>query len=489
VLYPGAGEEQAAEEELNETRMTQPALFVVEYAMARQLEKWGMRPEVMIGHSLGEYVAACLAGVMSVEEGLRLVSRRGALMQEAGRGGMVAVMMSEEEWEERIRWKGLSLAAVNGPNQVVISGEEEEIEGLIEELKSEGREWRRLKSRQAYHSRMMEEAAERYVGEVEKVKLRRGEIEFISNVSGRVAKEEEVRDARYWGRQMRECVRFGDGLEELMRRSGLILVEVGPGETLSRLARRRGGRGGRRGGQGIISTMRGERGDGDDREYLTRAMGRLWMAGVEIEWKGYYEGERRRRVNLPTYPFERQRYWIEARRGERKESGEEQERGEREGARTEQVEPADQVSGSFAPSHPRPKLSTVYTVPANDREVAIAAIWQAALGVDKVGANDNFFELGGDSLLAIRVISQLKEEFKVDIPVAGLYERLTPRSVAALIGSLLEEDSSVNEPDDDSTNRSDRVLQRRRFQEERRLGRRRAQAEPTEAQAGSEWRE
>jgi phthiocerol/phenolphthiocerol synthesis type-I polyketide synthase E len=309
ALYPPAGKEAEAEEELNETRITQPALFVVEYALARQLEKWGIKADAMIGHSLGEYVAACLAGVMRIEDALSLVSRRGELMQEAGGGGMVAVMMDEAEAEEMIKGSGLGIAAVNGPRQVVISGENREIDKLIEELGKEGRvNNKRLKTRQAYHSRMMAAAAASYVKEVEKVKLRPGRIEFISNLSGKVARAEEVTDAFYWGRQMRECVRFGEGIEELAKSPGVIFLEVGPGEVLSKLVSQSASRAAN---HVIIPTMGDLTETQTDSANLAMAIGKLWMAGAEIDWGGYYEGEERRKVSLPTYPFERRRHWID----------------------------------------------------------------------------------------------------------------------------------------------------------------------------------
>jgi phthiocerol/phenolphthiocerol synthesis type-I polyketide synthase E len=345
LLYPPPGKEQEADAELNETRITQPALFVVEYAMAKQLEKWGVRPDAMIGHSLGEYVAACLSGVMGIEDALRLVSKRGELMQEA-RGGMAAVMMGEAEARERINGNGLSIAAVNGRRQVVISGPEAAIENLIEELRKEGIVNKRLKTKHAFHSQLMEGVAARYVEEVRKVELKEGEIEYISNVSGKMARAEEMTDPKYWGLQLRECVRFGDGIEELAKRPGLILLEVGPGASLSGLARLGAARAADR---TTISTMRNPAETHNDAEYLTTAIGKLWMAGAEIDWASYYEGEKRRRVSLPTYPFERQRYWIEARR--------EEEAGGRKGGRGKAIGKRSDVSEWFyAPGWRRREL-------------------------------------------------------------------------------------------------------------------------------------
>jgi acyl transferase domain-containing protein len=467
LLYPPAGKEREAEEALNETRITQPALFVVEYAMAKQLERWGIRPGAMIGHSLGEYVAACLAGVMRIEDALWLVGRRGEMMQEVKGGGMVAVMMNEADAEERIRGRELDLAAVNAPQQVVISGEEGSIDELIEEFKREGRWSKKLKTGQAYHSRMMGAAAARYVEDVGKVKLQASEMVVVSNVTGKPVRAGEMTDPGYWGRQMRECVRFSEGIEELTKGPGAILLEVGPGETLSKLVRRDARRAADR---VIISTLRSPTESLDDCGSLTIAIGKLWMAGAEIDWERYHEGEKRKRVVLPTYPFERQRYWIEA--GGRVEEG-----GEKEEVAAGRLEAMADAAGGSASLHPRPTLSNAYLAPGNDREKTIAALWQVALGVEKVGIDDNFFELGGDSLIAIHVISQLKEEFRVEIPVASLYERLTIRSVAALIGSLKGEDGLVNESGAYSIDRDDRVLQRKRFQGAQLLRRRGGQTD------------
>ena len=473
VLYPAAGKEREAEAVLNETRITQPALFVIEYAVAKQLEQWGIRPDAMIGHSLGEYVAACLAGVMSLEDALWLVSKRGKLMQEVGGGGMVVLMASEAEAEKWIKGKSLSLAAVNGPRQIVISGEEEAILELTAELNREGKAAKRLKTNHAFHSTMMMEISARYVEEVERVQLRPGKIKYISNVSGKPARAEDVTDAEYWGKQIRKCVRFSEGLAELMGRPG-ILLEVGPGESLSKLARQNTALAA---GSVVISTMRNSKELRDDSEHLTAALGKLWMAGAAIDWNGYYRGERRRRVSLPTYSFERQRYWIES-RAEIKRADGSLEIGGGEDPAAPEIKDHSATADRTAPLHSRPELLNAYVAPVDDREQMIAAVWQRALGVDRVGVNDNFFELGGDSLIAVQVISQLKEEFKVEIPVASLYESINIRSLAGLIGSLNGADELAGQSGADHSGRSQRVLQRKQFQEGQRLKRRTGPNDP-----------
>jgi len=311
VIYPGPGKEEEAGEKLNDTRLTQPALFVVEYSLAKMWEWWGVEAAEMIGHSIGEYVAACLAGVFSLEEALRLVTIRGALMQEMREGRMLVVQKGEEEVKKYLR-EGLWIGAVNGPNLVLVSGELEEVERLEAELAGEGVVTRKLKTKHAFHSGMMEEAAKRFVEEVKKVNLKEPKLKYISNVSGKWIKKEEATAAEYWGRQMREAVRFGDGVEEINREKGRILLEVGPGRGLATIARWHPKKAA---GQVVLNTLPREEEREEELEQVKWTLGRLWVAGQEVKWGNYYDGEKKRRVALPTYPFERQRYWIEPRPG------------------------------------------------------------------------------------------------------------------------------------------------------------------------------
>ena len=288
LLYGGEKGRQEAEKILEETEVTQAALFAVEYAGVKLLESLGVKAGAMIGHSLGEYVAACVAGVMSEEEAVRMVSVRGKLMQRQERGAMVGVMMSEEEMRGRLRG-GVSISAVNGSKQVVIGGREEEIEGMREEMRREGIESVRLRTSHAFHSRMMEGARRELEEEVRKVRLREPKVRYISGVSGGWVREGEVTQAEYWGRQMVERVRWWEGAKEVLKIEGGVMLEVGPGEGLKRLMRREGGR-----GVVIESTMRGEGEEVEDEEKLMGAIGRMWVEGVKVEWGGMYEGERER---------------------------------------------------------------------------------------------------------------------------------------------------------------------------------------------------
>jgi non-ribosomal peptide synthase protein (TIGR01720 family) len=318
VLYPGAEHSEGAAAKLNETDLTQPALFVLEYALARLWMEWGVRPEAMIGHSIGEYVAACLSGVFTLEEALGLVAVRGRLMQSAERGAMLAVGLPERETEAMIAGTGLSVAAVNSPQQCVVSGSVEAVEEMLTKLYEREVNVTRLPATRAFHSTLMESVASAFAEHLRRITFKPPQIPFISNVTGQWITDREATDAGYWRRQLRERVRFSDGLRELMKEGERVFLEVGPGQTLSRLAKRQAGEqrdaaGERKGEVSIVSSLRQESDRRSDEEQLIKALGQLWASGVEVHWEGFYAHERRQRVQLPTYPFERQRYWIERR--------------------------------------------------------------------------------------------------------------------------------------------------------------------------------
>ena len=314
ALYPRPGEEERAAERLQETFLTQPALFVVECALARLLMSWGLQPAAMIGHSVGEYVAAHLAGVFTFEDALALVAARGCLMQSMPRGAMLAVPASEEAVAAHLGAE-VSLAAVNAPGACVLSGTVAAIEALEAGLAARGVMSRRLRTSHAFHSSMMDPILDPFREQVERTIRRPPQWPFLSNVSGTWIGAEEATDPGYWSRHLRGCVRFADGLATLQRdRAGIARLEVGPGNALATLARQQPA------GSGTVAcSLRHPRETENDRAFALRAVGRLWLSGVRIDWAGMADGERRRRVPLPTYPFERQEYRVppstEARHG------------------------------------------------------------------------------------------------------------------------------------------------------------------------------
>ena len=308
LIYPEPERAAEAAAKLGRTAYTQPALFVIEYALARQWMQWGVAPSAMLGHSLGEWVAACLADVVTLEQALELVALRGRLMAEMAPGAMLAAALPESLAAEYLS-ADLSLAAVNAPGACVLSGPSDAVQEVEAALGGRGIHTQRLATSHAFHSAMMDRAMARFADHIaDRVTLRPPGIPFISNVTGTWIEPRAALDPEYWGRQMRETVRFADGVEELCRAPNAVLLEVGPGHTVGRLARQHPALDGR---QHVLSTLDSSPG-GDALAAMMSALGDLWLHGVEPDWQGFHAFEQRRRVALPTYPFERQRYWIEA---------------------------------------------------------------------------------------------------------------------------------------------------------------------------------
>ncbi|GET37655.1 beta-ketoacyl synthase [Microseira wollei NIES-4236] len=291
-------------EQLKQTYITQPALFAIEYALAQLWMAWGVHPQALIGHSIGEYVAATIAGVFTLEEALKLVAIRGQLMQQLPTGKMLSVALSEEEVKPLLGDE-LAIAAINSDRLCVVSGAEDAIARLQDRLTSQNINCRQLHTSHAFHSAMMNPIVETFAEEVKKVNLKSPKIPFISNVTGTWITAAEAVDPNYWAKHLRETVRFAAGIAELLKQPR-ILLEIGPGRTLSTFAKQHHNQ-----EQIVLTSVRHPQDLQSDMAFLLNTLGRLWLAGVQIDWSGFYAKERRYRVPLPTYPFERQRYWIE----------------------------------------------------------------------------------------------------------------------------------------------------------------------------------
>jgi acyl transferase domain-containing protein len=308
ILFPEAAEIETAKLRLNQTINTQPALFVVEYALAKLWMSFGVNPEAMIGHSIGEYVAACLAGVLSLEDAVALVAARGRLMQQAPAGAMLAVDLDEQE-ATSLLGETFSLAAVNGPGRCVLSGPQKEIDELEKALAAKGVSTHRLLTSHAFHSQLMEPILPAFVAQVRQVSLNTPRIPFISNVSGSWITPAEAVEADYWAKQLRHTVRFAAGIAELRSDPDRVLLEVGPGHSLTSLARRSFPT---TPANDVVNSLQHAQGSQPDEAHLLKSVGQLWLAGVDVDWQRLHAGDKRRRLPLPTYPFERQRYWIDS---------------------------------------------------------------------------------------------------------------------------------------------------------------------------------
>ena len=306
LLFPASGSGEEEGRALERTELAQPALFAVEHSLARLWMTWGVRPAALLGHSVGEYVAACLAGVFTLPQALALVAARGRLMQGLPPGAMLSVQLSEAELLPLLGGE-LSLAAVNGPMACVVSGPAKDMVMLERRLDARGARHRRLHTSHAFHSAMMDPILDIFEAEVAKLDPQPPKLPWVSNLTGTWIKASEATNPGYWARHLRGAVRFADGVRALFDEPGRILLEAGPGNTLATLARQNVPA-----RQGLIlSCLPHPREVRQDGAAVLQVLGRLWLAGVEIDWERFAADERRHRVRLPLYPFERQRYWLE----------------------------------------------------------------------------------------------------------------------------------------------------------------------------------
>jgi acyl transferase domain-containing protein/acyl carrier protein len=291
---------------LDQTAYTQPALFSLEYSLARLWMSWGIKPEIAMGHSVGEYVAACVAGVFSLDDGLRLIASRARLMQGLPQGGAMAAVLAEEARVRSVLDPGrqdVSIAAVNGPRHVVISGACPAVEKAAAALEKAGVETKMLNVSHAFHSPLVEPmlaAFERAAAEVTYAPPR---LDLVSNVTGELVTSDTIRPG-YWCRHAREPVRFADGIQTLHRQGYDIFVEIGPKPTLLGMGRECLTNGA---GLWLPSLRQGQ----SDWGQLLHSLARLYASGAQVDWSAFDHDYERRRVELPTYPFQRQRYWLE----------------------------------------------------------------------------------------------------------------------------------------------------------------------------------
>ncbi|MDM8515211.1 SDR family NAD(P)-dependent oxidoreductase [Desulfobacterales bacterium HSG16] len=300
----------------------QPAIFVIEYALSQLFMKWGICPAAVTGHSLGEYAAACVSGIFNLDDALKLVCRRGKLINDLPPGAMIAVPMPEEDIKSYME-PSLCFAAVNTPKRCVISGPLDAINRIANRFEKDGVQPVRLKTSHAFHSSMIEPAIKPFADFFEGIDFGNIKIPMLSSVSGSWLKNEQVNNPEYWTNQMRSTVRFKEVIEKIFENNNgedsPVLLEIGPGTTLAGIVRSHPAT---PCDHPVITSTRHPKiiSDTDnkmaDTVHITEAVGKLWAAGADIDWEGFYDGSRHYRVPLPSYPFERKRYWIEEKKSE-----------------------------------------------------------------------------------------------------------------------------------------------------------------------------
>jgi amino acid adenylation domain-containing protein len=427
VLFPANAAAGAAA--LMETRLAQPALFITELAMARLWMEWGVVPKAMAGHSLGEFVAAVVADVMNREDGLRLVAARGRLMQQMERGAMLSVRLGEERISALLDER-LSIAGSNSPSLCVVSGPMDAIEELEKRLERESVGCKRLRTSHAFHSAMMDPMLDAFEDEVSRVTFHAPSIPYVSGVTGTWMKAEDAITPSYWRDHCRKPVRFADAAALLLDMPGAVLLEVGPGQSLTTLAhQQRSNR-----ATPIVASMPERDAEAAASGTMLEALGRLWSAGIQPQWDRVWSHEHRKRVSLPTYPFERKKHWIDP---------------------PAHILPADaprQAKAALNEAETQAEKGIDMAIEANriapERRLRlqpmVASLFEELSGIatGPESLDTSFLELGFDSLFLTQATQAVQRRFGVKVTFRQMVEQYASiRSLADRLDSILPADA------------------------------------------------
>jgi len=405
-----------AVERLQQTSLAQPAIFTMEYALAKQWMSWGIRPQAMLGHSVGEFVAACLADVFSLSDALALVAARGRMMQELPHGKMLSVRAPSEKIQQYLKPE-LSVAAVNSPNLCVIAGPENNICELAQSLNSAGIPSKQLRISHAFHSAIVDPILEPLTELIKKIPLRAPSIPYVSTLTGEWITNAQATDPLYFARHCRETVQFSAAVRRLQADQSWCLLEVGPGQSLTTLARQH--EQGSAHSLTALSSLADAAVKQNEMAAVLSALGRLWQSGNEPDWDELYEGQMRRHVSLPTYPFERKRYWVD---------------------------PPNKNSNSERTVEVRPVPTQVTRQNRKDRlRDELISLLQELSGMDIDHAEAaTFLEMGFDSLFLTQVAQALESKYATKIKFVQLLDDLaTIERLSAYLDSVLPAEKAV----------------------------------------------
>ncbi len=414
ILYP-----TDTTDDIHQTCYTQPTLFVVEYALAQLWISWGVQPTAFLGHSIGEYVAACLAGVINLADALGLIALRGRLMQSVPGGDLLAVPLTETEAKT---WCSdtVSLAVINAPKRCVLAGDPDAIAQVKDALRADGIKGTVLHTSHAFHSHMLEPILPAFADYLRTIELHAPHTPYLSNLRGDWITPEDATSVDYWVGHLRHTVRFADNAARLAAGSVDIALEVGPGRVLSTLIRQNPATPAT---CTLLHSLPDRKSKTAESQHLLHTLGQIWLQGAPIDWTAVYTHERRRRVPLPGYPFARQRYWLD---------------------RPEQT---PEVAPNQSATIPVPDQSTLTTNPepptADDLYQALAELWRNSLGTEVITTDTDFFAAGGDSLLATQLIAQVNATFHIKLDTHVLLQAATPGQLAQHITSAQHVTSSV----------------------------------------------
>lgn len=418
ILYPSPSNETSKGEKLYQTDIAQTLLFSFEYALAKLLIKWGIRPWALIGHSIGEYTAACIANVISLEDALRLVASRGRLIEGNSSGAMLSIPLPEKELQALLPDE-LSVTAVNSSSRCVVSGSHKAIDAFEGQMKKQGYDTKRLHTSHSFHPATLDPILKEFGKIVQGIPLNTPAIPYISNVTGKWISDDEIGSPTYWIKHLRETIRFSDGLQELFKQPNAIFIEVGPGSILSSFALQHKDK---ESHHTILNLVKHPKEKTSDIYYLFNKIGLLWTLGVEMDWHEFHAGKHRTRVSLPSYPFERERFdfgiidWK--------------------AFRVDGIEQPVVIETHKTDSlDSRKDFPETYIAPQDQVKKTVIEVFQEFLGRDKISTHENFFELGGDSLNIPKILNKLYDKLHVEVTFEEFF---TNSSIDALEQKIME---------------------------------------------------
>ncbi|MGE5343095.1 MAG: amino acid adenylation domain-containing protein [Candidatus Omnitrophota bacterium] len=444
ILYPTRERSlvSSASAEMNHPEIFPLALFIVEYSLAQLMIGWGIKPHAMIGYSLGEYTAACVSGVFSLEDALKILIVRGRLIAGLPAGTMLSIPLTANELMPLLDNR-LSLAIDNGPS-CIVAGPDAALDAFQQKLKERHCLCMRVPNSYAGHSRMMEPILKEFESHLRRVNFHPPQIPYMSNVTGNRITVEDALDPTYWCRHLKQTVRFADGIDRLKKEPDAIFIEIGPGRDLTTLLTRynetkENESKENKNSSRAVNLIRPQQQPIPDDFYLLNQMGRLWLHGVSFDWNGFYGDVKPHRMPLPGYPFQRQRLWFDH-------SLFKLVRDMFSGKNISPLSPTINDSSPFLrdPRDLREKLEqgimtqrsewgTPYIPPSTETERILASIWESFFAVQPLGIDDDFIELGGDSIKAISLRSRIHQALNVEVPLPEFFAQETIKKLAAFI--------------------------------------------------------
>ncbi len=410
-------------DKIHDTQYAQPLLFLVEYALAKTFMHWGIIPTHMIGHSLGEYVAAAIGEVFTFEEGLKLIVKRATLMNSAEKGSMLAALGNIETLKQ-LKPTTVDIAAINTSTSIVFSGKTKAIKDFEEVLKSKDIKTKILKTSHAFHSESMDSILDDFKKAFDTITLKEPKIAYISNSTGTYIKPEEATAADYWVSHLRNSVNFKKGIDTLLANEKTVYVEIGLGSTLINMVKEQSET-----KVSGFSTLASKKDTDSDALKIQNTLGQLWLGGIDIHWDNYYQNNTHYKVPAPTYPFEKIAFPVK-------------------------VNPMEKQSFNISIIEHEFEVNDVSNQkesgkmiikPQNEVQEKLVNIWQDFFEAKEISIDDDYFELGGSSLQAVVIVNRINETFDTNLSIENLYNYLTIRDLSKLLSLSLQQNTPSEE--------------------------------------------